>query len=756
MNRRKKNLLQSAERRGKHDDHAPFMPEKNTHNLQASAGKAGGKQTNLHSAIARKDYTTFILGCMIFLAPAVGVPHEELLQDTLKSMVVSLVALAAALVFFWQQRARRQPLHWHAVIGFPVVLMAYALASMAWSHTYLAGAEAIRWFIFAVIVWLGLNSFSRDRLPVLAWGIHMGAVVASLWAALQFWIDFKFFAQAAHPASTFVNRNFFAEYVVCTIPFAFWLLTRASSNKQIALLSFTIAFNVLALMMTGTRSALSALWLLLLLVLPVILVFYRKQLCSRTWRASQWTLALAIFASSLVGLGLLNSGNAQVIASAGKPQVNTFERAFKRTASISLEDSSFKQRSSMWTFTARMIKDRPLAGVGAGAWEVDLPLYQDPGFQLESDYYAHNEILQLLAEYGLTGWLALIGLLTYLCISTWRSWRNRSQEGMDEGLVRAIALASLLALLIVSNAGFPWRLASTGALFALCLGILAATDARLEIRGLTGATPLNWKPIFSRLAILALAVCLTLAIYISQQAARSEQKLIVAAKLALMISHSGDVNHPRWNRMKKEILGLTREGIEINPHYRKVTPMIADQFASWGDWQSATWIWESVVKSRPYIVAMMTNVARGYARMDNYEKAFAYLERCKKLQPTAVSVRSLEIILLSRTGQEAQATRLAKEYLAEGSFDYDLVNIASILGVRNGDYELSIQSLELRNKGWPAERVDGFLKLGSIYGAHYKDDARALAAFRSALEASSPETRESTRQRIPPLYRSRL
>lgn len=712
--------------------------------------------TSLHGAITKEDRTVFILGCMIFLAPAVGVPHEEMLQDTLKAMVVSLAALAAALVFFWQQRKRSQPLLWHAVIGFPVVLMAYALGSMVWSHTYLAGAEAIRWFIFAVIVWLSLNSFSRDRLPALALGIHIGAVVASLWAALQFWIDFKIFAQAAHPASTFVNRNFFAEFLVCTIPFGIWLLTRASDSRQIVILSFTLAFNVLALMMTGTRSALAAMWLLLLIVLPVILVFYRKQLHCMAWRGGQWTIALAIFAITLVGLGLLNSGNAQVIASAGKPYVNTFERAFKRTASISLEDSSLKDRYVMWSFTARMIKERPLTGIGAGAWEVDLPLYQSTGSQLESDYYAHNEILQLLAEYGLTGWIVLIGLLTYLCLSTWRSWRNRSAEGMNEGLVRAIALASLLALLVVSNAGFPWRLASTGALFALCLGILAASDARLEIRGVAGAALLKWRPIFSRVAILALVICLALAIYISRQAAKSEEKLIIAAKLALMISHSGDVNHPRWNRMKREILGLTREGIEINPHYRKITPMIADQFANWGDWESATWIWESVVKSRPYIVAMMTNVARGYARMDNYEKAFEYLERCQKLQPTAVSVRSLEIILLSRTGREAQATRLAKQYLAEGSFDYDIVNIASILGVRSGDYELAIQSLELRNKKWPAERVDGFLKLGSIYGAHYKDDAKALAAFRSALEASPVDTRESTRQRIPPLYRSRL
>jgi hypothetical protein len=40
----------------------------------------------------------------------------------------------------------------------------------------------------------------------------------------------------------------------------------------------------------------------------------------------------------------------------------------------------------------------------------------------------------------------------------------------------------MLMFLIISNAGFPWRMASTGALFALMLAILGASDARLGYR----------------------------------------------------------------------------------------------------------------------------------------------------------------------------------------------------------------------------------------------------------------------------------
>lgn len=82
---------------------------------------------------------------------------------------------------------------------------------MAWSHTYLGGVEAFRWFIFSAIVWLGINAAGKDQLPRLTIGIHLGATVAALWCMLQFWFDFRYFPQGPNPASTFVNRNFLAD-----------------------------------------------------------------------------------------------------------------------------------------------------------------------------------------------------------------------------------------------------------------------------------------------------------------------------------------------------------------------------------------------------------------------------------------------------------------------------------------------------------------------------------------------------------------
>jgi O-antigen ligase len=698
--------------------------------------------------------TAAILAVMMFLAPALGVPHEEMLQDTLKSILVSFAALAAALLFFWQQRGRRDALRWHGVVWLPLLLMAYALGSMAWSHTYLAGTEAIRWFLFSLIVWLGVNTLARERLPMLAWGVHAGAVVAAAWAALQFWFDFRFFPQGPNPGSTFVNRNFFAEFAVCTLPFSALLLARARRSASVALLAASSALVIVAILMTGTRSALIALWFQLLVVLPVIAWRYRKQLPFGAWDRGTRLVAAVALIGTVVALGLIDTGNA-MIAGEARGQ-NALERGVQRTGSISAADESLGIRMIMWRATARVIQQRPFAGVGAGAWESEIPLFQDEGAQLETDYYVHNEYLQLLAEYGLAGWLFLLGLAAYLLAAAWRTLTARSVQARAEAPWRAVLLCSLLALLIVSNIGFPWRMATTGALFALCLAGLAASDARLGFTGVAAAGRLAWRPAFSR-ALAGFAVAaIALAAYITQEAARSEQKIVRATKIALAISVSGDPGNPKWNSSKAELLKLIREGIAINPHYRKITPMVADELAKWGDWKNATWIWESVLSSRPHIVAIMTNVARGYASMGKPAEALVYLERARKVQPRAPAVRSLEVILLSRTGQEARALELARQAIADKIYDYDLANASFILGWRSGDYSLAAQAMRLRMIGWPATRVAGYVQLGEMYARAAQDPDQALAAFKQALALAPEAERPAVLQRIPPAYRARL
>jgi O-antigen ligase len=291
------------------------------------------------------------------------------------------------------------------------------------------------------------------------------------------------FPQSAPPASSFINRNFFAEYLVCTLPISVFLLANLRKSHTAWAMAGTIAFNAVGLLMTGTQSALLALWVML----PVLCVVgwrYGGGLACSTWSKRQSVGVLLVFAIGILGLGSLPTGNAKLEAE--NPGTTALKRSLQRTASIAkaseYTEGSFSVRSVMWKATARMVADNPWTGVGAGAWDVHIARYQGANHSVEIDFFAHNEWLQLLSEYCvLVGGLFIAFLLAYALHAAQCTWQLRGAD-VQEAPLRAMALSSLLALFVVSAAGFPWHMASTSALLALCLAVLAASDARLGRR----------------------------------------------------------------------------------------------------------------------------------------------------------------------------------------------------------------------------------------------------------------------------------
>ena len=699
-----------------------------------------------------------VLALMMLVVPAVGVPSELMLQDTLKSALVAFGVLAAALVFFWQQRQRTAPLQWHGLVWLPLALMAYALGSMAWSHTYLAGVEAIRWFVLSLLLWLGLNTLTRENLPLLAWGIHGGAVVASVWAVLQFWFDLGLFPQGPMPASTFINRNFFAEYAVSALPFSVYVLANLRTSRWLAPVALSLALNVVALMMTGTRSALIAL-LVLLPVLALILIRYRQQFAFVRWSRANKAMVGLVLVAGVWGLGSMSSGNVKIIQE--KTGSTALQRSFVRAASMTegkeYTERSFSIRATMWKATARMMIANPWTGVGAGAWEVQIPLYQRVGEGMETDYYAHNEFLQLLSEYGVVvGGLFIAVLLAYLLIAAGKTWHLQGPD-LAEAPLRALTLASLLALLIVSNAGFAWRLASTGALFAFGLAILAGSDVRLGIREAFFSGALRWRPGFSRVALAGLLCCVGLASYITLQAAVAEQNIVSAVKLSFYAYQTRLTDPKLAENKKSQLLQDIREGIAINPHYRKLTPTVANNLAASGDWADAVWIWESVAGSRPNVAEIWSNIARAYTKLGQLDRAMDALHQWQRLHPDAPGSTALEVALLNRMGHQPQALGKMIDAYDRGQYDLSLLNAGYAFGLETHNWQLAIRSLELRNQTWPEQAADGHLRLGKIYAdPAVHEEVKALAAFRSGLTAVPANQKDNFIDQVPEPYRSLL
>lgn len=712
--------------------------------------------TNRHSDNPASRWTALLLGLMMLLAPALGVPSEEMLQDTLKSAIIANMTLLAALTFLGFQLRQQEPLCLHRLLLLPVGLACYAGTSMTWSHAYLAGVETARWLVFSVLTWLCLNLRRADFENRVLGGIHWGVTVASIWTALQFWANLSPFPQGPNPASTFLNRNFFAEFAICALPFSGYLLWRSTSVRETALRAASTGFNVVALLMTGTRSAVLAL-IILAGAVALLRLFIPSRIKSLPVHPHKLGIAGLILLATILVLGSIPTNNPKLIAEFGRQ--SAIERSLGRVASIAKPDEyttgSFSMRYDMWNATARMISAAPVTGVGAGAWEVYIPLYQKAGTQLEADFYAHNELVQLVAEYGIVGWIFLGVLFGYIGSIALEVLGARNAVCTAVNPIQAAGLLSLLMLLIVSNAGFPWRMAGTAALFAIGLSMIAAREES-AVEELLPRVPNWYNKKAGTLAAFAISlIALVLALYTTGRAAAAERNLIRGIKLALTISHSPDPTSAYWDEPKKEIVSMMRDGIHLNRHYRKLIPVAADELARMGDWQEAQWMWETVLESRPYIVAIMANVARAHMERGDFTKADAMLKRASAVQPKAPVVHSLEILLLARMGQNASAADALRRLFQQQIVDAELVQAAYVVGERLKDWPLKIQALELRARHWPALAVEAWLEAGDIY-ASQMDPVRALEAYRAALAAAPKQQRDAIFLRIPPGYRNRL
>lgn len=701
---------------------------------------------------SQKKPSFLVLVAMLVLLPAIGSSTETLLQDTLKSSIASIFVLVSAIYLTFEKKEYTK-IALHPISWVFTLAALFSLSSIFWSHAYLAGVEFSRWVIFSIIFVIASKSINPSNFRLVSWSVHLGACIAALWASLQFWFDFQAFAQGPGPASTFVNKNFFAEFLVCTIPFSLLVIFQAKEKITAYLLAFSLGFNLASLVMTGTRSAFIA-TLLIFIFMPYPIWLNRRFYCANHWKKRYLVYLTVFLFVGFFGVGSIKTNNPGLISELGR--ITALERATSRANTLNqigtYTEGSFSVRTSMWMDTLKMIKENIFLGVGAGAWEIEAPLYQAEGKILETDYYAHNEALQFLAEFGLLGLSSLLLISAYLfsvSIGIFKIGGERLKE--QETPLRITALSSILAFLIISNAGFPLRLATTGILFTLSIAILAGSDLRLGLyKKYTIFKQIHFQYSLA-LIRFTLAALLVIAAHISYQAVRVEDRLVNAIRIGLAISKSKEPNHPKWMTAKQEMLTLAQEGVSINPHYRKLTPIIADSLASWGDWKNAVWFWESILSSRPYVPAIIINIAKGHIAMGNYSIADTYIERARRIQPNAKSLAYVEILLLMRTKRERLAETKIEVLLDKGWKDKELLQLAYSLGRNTNNTELLIKTLKIGIAAWPEKAVDGWLKLGNLYATSGLAGSKqeALHSYQSALAITPKEYRVTVWSLIP-------
>ena len=233
--------------------------------------------------------------------------------------------------------------------------------------------------------------------------IMLVGVAESLYGMFEFFSGHKHIlhlnmeARIASVTGTFINRNYFAGYLLMVIPlslgylfsreatqinrFRGWRERLVSLDGKTLIIGFCVIVMVLGLLFSASRMGISSLLLSFTLLSLLLRNPTKEQKFSRT---SILILGLALLWAAWIGLDFV---------------ISRFL--------TSSED--FKGRWVFWANTFQIFKDFPIFGSGLGTFTWVFPMYRS--FHLIGiATHAENDFLQLASEVGLVG----VGILLIL------------------------------------------------------------------------------------------------------------------------------------------------------------------------------------------------------------------------------------------------------------------------------------------------------------------------------------------------------
>ena len=261
------------------------------------------------------------------------------------------------------------------------------------------------------------------------------------------------------PSGSFVNRNHFAGLLEMCIPMAVMIgygmlrknQDRYSSPLRPALLACLFfgaaAVMMLSLVRTSSRMGFMA-TMASLFLMAVVAIFSATRESGRLRFIPIGILAL-FFAAAFIFM----------------PTDKLAERfADMATSENSLTSDS---RLQMWKQTLPLIATYPLVGCGLGAYESCFYTYKAVAPDMTVDY-AHNDYLQVLAEFGISGFAVVIAI--FLLLYT-RAFHNFS-VGKPDSTIALGCIGALTAIMIHSTADFNLYIPANGLIVAWVAGLI--------------------------------------------------------------------------------------------------------------------------------------------------------------------------------------------------------------------------------------------------------------------------------------------
>jgi O-antigen ligase len=442
-----------------------------------------------------------VLAILVFGPLAFGAvrPSEFLL---IQGLTVGVLVLWAARLWL----SPRPQLLWPPICWAVAAFMVYAITRYLTADIeYVARQELIRMLVYASLFFAILNNLHRqESVQIISCTLIFLAMAISCYAAYQFLtrsnLVWRFHLPFDFGASgTYASRNLLGGFLEMLLPLAlaYTLVSRFKAVSKVFLgyASLVILAGIAVTISRGTYVATAV----ALLLLFVALLFHR------TYRLPALALLVIVLAAGAYFL----------------PRNIAFRVRFgpilAGTATHRLDDDT---RIMLWQSVLRIWQQDPWWGVGPAHYDARFPQFRPVGMQLRP-YYAHNDYLQFLAEWGLVGagvMAAILALLGLGLLKTWPSVRGTprdigEQRSSNRFAVVLGAALGLAAILVHSAVDFNMHIPANA--------ILAVTLVALLSSSLRFATEGYWVTLKLWGKLLGSVVVLGGVVYLGQQGWRS-------------------------------------------------------------------------------------------------------------------------------------------------------------------------------------------------------------------------------------------
>jgi len=327
--------------------------------------------------------------------------------------------------------------------------LAFVPASLAWTisqpDTLFASGEAWKMAVVYVAVQNVVDTRARLRRFMLvgalaSLGPALGAI--DVWRTDDALVD----GFRAHWRGAYADPNRLAMAIIAVLPFSLHAAVTARSRRARLLFYGVAAAQIAAVVLTHSRSgAIGA-------AVALLLFMARGR-----GGAARGILAAVVLA---IGLGAFAPG--------------TF---WKRQSTLTNleDDESLEGRENAWKVLGVIVEERPLTGVGAGAfvyaWGRYAPL--EAGARR---YIAHNVLLEIVGELGILAFILFCAFTAGLLVQLWRVGKD-PLVGIDARAVFA-ALAGYLVVEMANGYSLSWFLYF---LFACAAALLRMSGARAAL-----------------------------------------------------------------------------------------------------------------------------------------------------------------------------------------------------------------------------------------------------------------------------------